>query len=355
MEKLLTFQEALRDSERFKKRNLLLGNGFSIACKRDIFQYKSLLEQADFSAVPEVAEVFKTINTTDFEVVIRSLENSAQIIPIYFGGHGIAEKIQNHSQAVKTLLVETVAGNHPPNPNAIEETQFYACRKFLSYFLNKLNDGRVYTLNYDLLLYWALMHDDHPFDENLVELNTNDGFGEDEDADDPDYVIWKAEENSNYQRIHYVHGALHLFDRGVDLRKFTWNRVGSPLIDQTRSAMDDDMYPLFVAEGTSDQKLTKIRHSAYLEHSFKSFSGVVNVKTQTLFIHGHSLAENDAHILKKIGRGKIPTVYISLYGLPDSPANKQIIAAAEDLADMRDPRNPLDIKYYDAESAKVWG
>jgi hypothetical protein len=31
-------------------------------------------------------------------------------------------------------------------------------------------------LNYDLLLYWTLMHDDMPFGDP-IELSTNDGFG----------------------------------------------------------------------------------------------------------------------------------------------------------------------------------
>lgn len=52
---LMTFAEAIADSNQFSKRHLLLGNGFSIACRADIFHYGSLFAQADFSQVPEVA------------------------------------------------------------------------------------------------------------------------------------------------------------------------------------------------------------------------------------------------------------------------------------------------------------
>ena len=80
---LMTFGEAVADSERFTKRHLILGNGYSIACCPDIFHYGSLFGQADFSKVPEVVAVFEALDTQDFEVAIRALENAAKILPAY--------------------------------------------------------------------------------------------------------------------------------------------------------------------------------------------------------------------------------------------------------------------------------
>ncbi|ALR20408.1 DUF4917 family protein [Sphingobium baderi] len=74
---LLTFEQAIADSEQFSKRHLLLGNGFSIACRGDIFHYGSLYDQADFSGAPEVEAVFAALGTKDFEAVIRTLESAA--------------------------------------------------------------------------------------------------------------------------------------------------------------------------------------------------------------------------------------------------------------------------------------
>ena len=42
MTQVIFFDEAIQQSADCKKRHLLLGNGFSIACKPDIFTYKSL-------------------------------------------------------------------------------------------------------------------------------------------------------------------------------------------------------------------------------------------------------------------------------------------------------------------------
>jgi len=49
MVNLLTFDEAITASDKYSKRHAFLGNGFSIACRPDIFVYGKLFEQADFS------------------------------------------------------------------------------------------------------------------------------------------------------------------------------------------------------------------------------------------------------------------------------------------------------------------
>ena len=58
MPDIISFEEAISDSEQYKKRHLLLGNGFSIGCRADIFHYESLFGEADFSAIPEAKQVF---------------------------------------------------------------------------------------------------------------------------------------------------------------------------------------------------------------------------------------------------------------------------------------------------------
>ena len=68
-------------------------------------------------------------------------------------------------------------------------------------------------------------------------------------------------------------------------------------------------------------------------------------RNQALFIFGHSLAENDSHILNRIGRGKCQKVYISLYGDPGSDDNAEIIQRAEAIAGLRRRSYPMDLNY----------
>lgn len=349
---LMSFEEAIIDSAGFSKRHLLIGNGFSIACCPTIFHYGSLFAQADFSACPEVTSVFDALDTQDFEAAIRALENAARILPAYVpDGAGAVAKMETHAAALKEILIQTIAGNHPGVPPEIDDAKFWACRKFLGHFLG--GDGQVFTLNYDLLLYWTLMHDDP--EGGALNLAKNDGFGNDEDEPDAEYVVWQGEVGAHDARIHFLHGALHLFDSGAELKKYTWVRKGVPLIDQARAAIEGNAYPLFVAEGSSAQKKAKIRHNAYLYQGFKQFTANVKQPKHCFFIFGHSLAANDDHILNRMARGRFGKLYIGLYGDPDSADNKRIIARAEEMAGLRHERSPLEIAFYDTASAQVWG
>ena len=355
--KLQTFDETIEHSARFKKRHLLLGNGFSIACRQDIFTYGSLFDQADFSSTPRLPGVFQRLATTHFEHVIKALEDASRIAPLYSTMRNRtsgARQMAEDAKALKDILIETVADNHPKTPNEIADEKFWACRNFLAHFLGDQNkDGKVYTLNYDLLLYWTLMHEDIGLNYPN-RLAANDGFGRDEDTE-AEYVNWMGESGAHGQRVHYLHGALHLFDAGAELQKYTWVNTGKPLLEQAREAMEADKYPLFVAEGKSDQKLARIKHSAYLHHSYKSFSAQMAQRNDVLFIFGHSLADNDLHVLKKIARGKIGHLYVGLYGDVNSKENKRIREAAKHLSQTRQQKFSLEVDFFDAASAQVWG
>ncbi|MCP9480334.1 DUF4917 family protein [Shimia sp. CNT1-13L.2] len=352
---ILTFQQALDHSSEYKKRHLLLGNGFSIACKPEIFSYGSLFNNADFSANPNLPKVFDALGTTDFEVAIRALENASAISGIYVSdSHDPSADMLRDAQALKEILISTVTRNHPDGPFDVEEEQFLNCRNFLSNFIGPEINGHVYTLNYDLLLYWTLMHSEFS-DGSKVELRTVDGFGDDDPSHKEDYVTWQGEGSRMHSNVFFLHGALHLFDGGRELQKFTWIRKDERLKEQSWEAMNSGRLPLFVAEGTTSQKATKIQHHAYLFQCLKSFRACVDTIKTCIFVHGHSLADNDGHIFREIARGRCQRIYVSLHGNPSSEPNREIMAKAQALAAARSSGYTLNAHFYDAESAHVWG
>ena len=259
---------------------------------------------------------------------------------------------------LKTDLIKAVAGRHPARPNEISDARYLACRTFLANFVGENEGGKIYTMNYDLLLYWALMHIEQEA-EDVIYLRHDDGFRKDHEDYDASYVEWQGEGAAHGQNIHYLHGALHLFDAGYQLQKYTWINTGKALVDQAGEALKNDLFPVFVAEGDSKSKLAKIQHSAYLHHNFKSFAGVCQTGAKSgtsLFVYGHSFAPNDAHVLNLIGYGKVAHLFVSLHGDPDSANNKNIRAGVEKLAGLRPQRAPsLEYDFFDASSAKVWG
>jgi len=342
--KLLSFNKALEQSEGFGKRHLMLGNGFSIALKPDIFTYTALFDQAKNagSISKRIGAAFRAMNTSDFETVIRVLRDSAVVVPAYLKdktiGTDTAKLLCKDADAVRELLARTVSDSHPERPGDVTEDQYTACRQFLSNF-----DGSIYTLNYDLLLYWTVMQDLEP------EVHSDDGFRTPDEGEE-DYVTWDIEKTTG-QNIFYLHGALHIYDAGHELQKYTWVNTGVRLIEQIRSALDDDRFPLIVSEGRSNEKLTKIIHSNYLSRGYRSFAAIGG----SLFIYGHSLAENDEHILKLIPKSKVKNLFVGIYGDQKSPDNKRIIARAQRFPAERRHGTPLGVSFFDASTAEVWG
>ena len=356
---LLEFEQALKKADKYGKKHLLLGNGFSISCKPDIFAYGSLFEEAKKTMSKELTEIFEAIGSQDFEQVIRALQNAAAIVKVYRPKLKATKKLLlNDAEKLKSDLIHAVAGRHPARPNIIESERYLACRAFLSNFIGKRVGGKIYTMNYDLLLYWALMHEEQDGYETIPLLH-DDGFRKDPEDYEAPYVEWQGEGAARHQNIHYLHGALHLFDAGHHLEKYTWVNTGRALIDQARDALNHDMFPVFVAEGSSNSKLTKIQHSAYLHHNFKSFAGVCFTPSRdgtALFVYGHSFAQNDAHVLNMIGNGKICHLFVSLYGAPSNEVNQKIISNVNRISRLRNQYYPpLKVDYFDAQSAKVWG
>lgn len=340
MYKLLTFQKALEFSSDCTKRHLLTGNGFSIACRNNIFRYDSLFDQADFAKLNvNVKKVFEILNTKDFEIVMRSLNNASKILKVYSPDNvSLITQIDNDASELKNVLINAIANSHPDNPSEILETEYQACKQFLQHFSN------YYTLNYDLLLYWTFMH----FQE-IQELHSDDGFRTPDDGK-TDYVSWDIEKTDG-QNLFYLHGALHVFDAGSELQKYTWVNTGIRLIEQIREALDTGLFPVFVSEGSSLEKIEKIMHSSYLSRGLRSFSHIGGC----LFIYGHSLAINDSHILNLIPKSKIQKLFISLYGAIDSISNSKIIADAQAIVAKRKGNKKIELFFYDSETANVWG
>ena len=340
--KLLSFDQALKASQGGGKRHLLLGNGFSIALKPKIFTYTALFDQAKKKGLltEEVAALFAALMTTDFEVVIKALRDAAIVSEVYLHDaktkRELPAKLRKDADAVREVLAKTISDSHPERPHDVTPEQYAYCRRFLSHF------DDIYTLNYDLLLYWTSMQDLEP------DILHDDGFRTPDDGP-TDYVTWDIEKTNN-QNIHYLHWALHIFDAGIELQKYTWCNTRVALIEQIREALAANKFPLIVAEGRSDEKLERIVHSNYLSRSFRSFSAIGG----SLFIYGHSLADNDEHILRLIEKNKVSVLYVGVYGDPNSDSNKRIIKRAKEFPTTRPPKRPLKVEFFDSTTARVW-
>lgn len=338
MTKFISFDDALQSTNQ-KHMHILLGNGFSMSYERDIFAYSALFEKANFDGLSKYARnAFDQLGTTNFETVIKALLNSSTLTDLYeTSDKTLSKRFLSDAEGLKDVLVKSIAGNHPDLPISIPITAYQHCKKFLSHF------EKFYSTNYDLLLYWTLMQDIPEF-----PIKHLDGFHTPKEGPN-DYVVWDMGQYK--QNLFYLHGALHLFDTDIELQKYTWINTGIPLIQQIRSALNDHKYPLFVAEGTSNQKVAKIRHSDYLSRCLRSFREIGG----TLFVYGFSFSENDKHITRQIEtNSKLKQLFISIYGDPNSQSNQSIINNVEAIQYSRREGYPIEIHFFDANTAQVW-
>jgi hypothetical protein len=327
--------------------HLLLGNGFSIAYSFDKFSYSGLLDHAETEGyIGPISQVFfRQLGTQDFELVVKKLQDGADALDL-MDAHGFAQPIaqlRREATDLKEALARVLAGVHPERPGDISDDAYLRVRQFIEPFAN------VYTTNYDLLLYWALMKKFPAAD--MVDRRSDDGFRDPGYPNAP-HVTWDYLK-PHKQCIHYLHGALHLFRAGAELKKLTWVRTDEPLIDQIRGELEVDYFPMYVSEGDSDAKLAAIATSDYLSKGLRSLAAIGG----GLVTYGLSFSANDRHLMNAIVRSNVTRLAVGLYGTATSAGNtltRQAVAQMQTDRLVHDDRKPLEAEFFNSASVQLW-
>ncbi|MGL1921234.1 MAG: DUF4917 family protein [Hyphomicrobiales bacterium] len=333
-----TFNQCLELCVQGKKKHLMLGNGFSMDLFPDIFNYRTLAENIESE---HIKQLFEKIETNDFEFIMRRLFEAGEIVEHYPNSDDISEALHEDLEELKNTLIQVISSSHPSSPNEITEEQYECCRQFLSNF-----DGKKYTFNYDLLLYWVYMHFK---DDQEKKLECDDGFRYGDIEVDLS-VFWEIGRERK-QNLYYLHGAMHIFSDGADIEKLSYNNTGERLSEQVRNAVSNDKFPVFISEGTTDHKLSRIKKNAYLARAFSSIKSIGG----NLFIFGHSIRDEDDHIFDYLNEKNtaVKKVFISLFGDMGSLGNQIIIQKVTAWAETPDGQRK-DYYFYDAHSVSVW-
>lgn len=336
MEKILSFDESIQLSNH--KKHLILGNGFSIDLFPQIFNYRRLAEKITFQ---KIKSIFDEFDTTDFEYVVYKLTESLRILEFYDHEKTIYDVIKDDADRLKDILITVITESHPENPATISQDQYNSCFQFLKHF----EDGRKYTFNYDLILYWVYMHF---LDNQFQKLISDDGFRT--DYGDNSMVTWEIG-REHKQNLYYIHGAMHIFkDKHAVFEKYTWKQGNQTIGEQVRKSINSNKFPVFISEGTQEHKLQRIKENGYLSRVFSSMKSI----SGDLFIFGHSIRDEDDHVFDIINENRsIKKIYISLFGSITKEYNQKIITK------IKNWRNNYKYKereyiFFDSKSAKVW-
>jgi hypothetical protein len=145
----------------------------------------------------------------------------------------------------------------------------------------------VFSTNYDLLLYWAIMAG------NAREEFKDYFWGENQEFDLTDTQI-----SGRVTRVLYLHRGLHLYRlrSGASIKRIA--EPGKSLLDSFGVPFRDDATPLFITEGSSEDKLASIRRSNYLSFVYTLFSQ----HRGSTVVFGHSLSNTDSHLVDAMKR-----------------------------------------------------
>jgi hypothetical protein len=267
---------------------LLVGNGASVNLWGD-FAYPSLYERADLSAVAKT--VFADLGVTNFETVLEAIHHARVVVEAL--GNTITA-IDAQYEQLRDALFGAVHGVH------VNWSQFTADK--FDKIADVIQDHEaVYTTNYDLCMYWARVD----AADRITKRTVIDFFWNTGNTFDPESV-----EVRNRTAMYYLHGAIHLWqdDRG-DNGKWTSANKGHLLSLAENYPPRSSKLPLFVSEGSSKAKLQTIGRSPYLSFCLDSLRD----DQENTVVFGHSLGEEDKHIIAALNKGAPRKVAVSIY------------------------------------------
>ncbi|GAA4694121.1 DUF4917 family protein [Promicromonospora umidemergens] len=293
---------------------LLLGNGASMNIW-PAFGYDSLFEKATLSV--SARHIFGPVGT-NFETALEYIQHARVVLQAL---RKPVDAVGALYDEIRDSLFNVVNDAHMEWGLLSDEcaTVVADALKFHS---------AVFTTNYDLLIYWSLMSGDRQHLQGTTDLFS----GQDELRFNPGLFARTT--------FYYLHGAIHLWqdDDGVNGK---WaSREGRSLRQiASQYRPDSQIRPLFVSEGTSEEKLRTIRRSPYLSHCLNALTADAG----DIVVFGHSLSIQDKHIRDALRVGHTAGRRIAFSVRPGGEA-----AVQRRKAELYDQFRGLQPRFFDA-------
>ena len=267
--------------------SLLLGNGASIAIHNK-FDFPTLHSVADNKGLlATTAPIFAKLGTTDFERVLLACWY-AERVNLALGSP--SADISAAYEGVRTALIKAVHSVHPVHADVAADLQRVGV--FAKEF------ATVVSLNYDLTLYWAML-----LFNDAMGTWFKDAFLGGEFQASWDYLRKPLGSAEGATLVFYPHGSLCIArDDFGNENKIAASTIAADLLSTITSTwVSESKVPVFVSEGTSQQKVAAIRRSHYLKSVYED---VLPALGEGLVVYGWSFNEQDQHVLDAIKRTK---------------------------------------------------
>jgi len=283
-----------KDIKKHLNQNLLLGNGASMAIDKR-FSYRSLYQEVSKALSKELRGLFGHYDSTNFEFILRLLLETNQVNKIL---NIEDDKTERYYHELRGALMNTIRNIHPSYDEV--KDHFDKITKFLCRF------NKVMSLNYDLLVYWAMLTYN---DENGQWFK--DCFVDGKFEKDFRFLSNPQPPAKGATLVFYPHGSLFLATKPFGGEVKLSSTEKDYLLNSVLAKWEQEDYiPLFVSEGTSQEKLRSITRNSYLNTVYDL---VLAEHTDSLVTYGWSFGDQDQHILTALARGKLKKIAISVY------------------------------------------
>lgn len=289
---LPSYAEVIDDNQ-FKY--VIFGNGLSVGVNSS-FSYGSLYRAAIELGIikDESKELFEAFGSSDFEYLLRKLSQASTVNKILNLEHLIpAQKYM----VIKRALITAVSRVHPKR-SSISEEWLQQTHDYLS------TKHSVFSLNYDLILYW------------IAGMGNFDKFTDFFWSDNLTFDPTNLAPYYNRTMLYYPHGALFLFEDIQGSIGKIRSLDGTSALDQIATYLENYSVPVFISEGTSQDKFRRIKNNTYLAFAYQRMQQMRN----GVIIYGTSLSKQDAHIVDAIRQSGVRKL---AYGI--HPGNKTSI------------------------------
>jgi len=323
---LLSYADVLRQTTG-KSRHILLGNGFSIACRK-CFDYRELYEAIADSISDETRQVFRQVDTHNVEHVLHHYEEVAhRRRPCEVLGKYDRNRIEIEARSLREMFLHVIAGLHPEQTLGVSPGELASCRSFLHAY------STIYSTNYDLLLHWVLQH-------ARADADTNNS------------AIWSGLPEFERRQVYFLHGAMHLLASSTRMPRdlVAGHRQSLNRAWEARSARD--YFSQLVAEGSGPTKRRQIQRDPYLTRCFREFGQLRG----NLITFGFSYSENDRHLAEAIfANPNLENVWVGVFcGSRDEQGLIERVYQLQETYAGTGRQRKIAIHFYETSDVQVW-
>ncbi|MEJ8674101.1 DUF4917 family protein [Chromobacterium amazonense] len=296
---MLSFEKCKWSDIKPAYNSIIVGNGLSISIAND-FRYGTLFNHAvELGWIDEDAKsLFEYLKTENFEEALRALSESNDVLKIMTKSENI--KLKDAHDKIRQSLINSIGGLHK-NYHSVEHSIKKLALKIKEF-------DYVFSLNYDLLMYWAVIESNKSSKNSVKDCFFPTGFPSD----------WKKYKtpypgNTKSTLIFYPHGNMSIIKKGNTEIKA--KAEVDHLLSVISGHISNDEKPIFISEGTSARKLQSIAGSQYLSKVYFECMGEIG---DNVAIHGWSMSENDKHLIDRVlMSNKLRKVALGVNGLDD--------------------------------------